>query len=379
MSLITFFTLLPTRGAAARAAAVFGILTLFAVAEAGAQTQQPPEYERGIWYDVSGIGPINNEVDKLYNQGVRRVHIMVNENISQKAIHCDCVHDPKVTYFTYRNLNPDVKSSITNDYHSCLNDDAANKWCARASNYAFEFDKWGGFERVKRGHLFALRSKFYRLGLLIDQLNKRKVDVIITIWPEPNAKYLQSLPNLINYIVSHKRSIYGIELEDEENWSEVFTQDGTKEELDKAANDLIAKLRHDLPRSVKIGVTAAGRGGFLSKSKFVDDALLTNPDVDFIAFQAYQDIGKVCNLNKIVGDYSPSSLATNAIKLVSSTDKLNKKNFILGLSAYQLDCSTRPNPKGVNGTVNMYIAAKTSICAAEQHSVGAKAKIMGDS
>ena len=111
----------------------------------------------------------------------------------------------------------------------------------------------------------------------------------------------------------------------------------------------------------------------------MNDALLTNRDVDFISFQAYQDVGWVCDPSKIVGNNSPSGLATKAIELISSTDKLNKKEFILGLSAYQLDCSARPNPTGVSGTVNMYIAAKTSICEAEQHSVGPKAKIMGDS
>ena len=263
LSLVTYFTLLLTHRAAVRAAAVFSVLAVFGVVEAGAQTKKPSEYERGIWYDVSGIGSINDEVDKLYNQGIRRVHIMVNENISQKAIHCDCVHDKKVTYFTYRNLDPDAKSAITKDYHSCVKqEEATNKWCAKASNYAFEFDKWGGFERSKRGSRVVWRSKFYRLGLLIDQLNKRNIDVIITIWPEPNSQYINSLSNLTHYIVSNKRSIYGIELEDEENWSEVFTQGGSKQELDDAAHNLIAALRHDLPRSVKIGVTAAGRGGF---------------------------------------------------------------------------------------------------------------------
>jgi hypothetical protein len=384
LSLLTYFTVLLTHRAAFQAAAISSIFTMFGVAGAAAQTQQPSEYERGIWYDISGIGkdslgPVNNEVEKLYNQGVRRVHIMVNENISQKAIHCDCIHDnDKVSYFTYRNLNPDVKSAIAKEYHSCLKqEEDTNKWCANADNYAFEFDKWGGFERAKRGRRVVWRSKFYRLGLLIDQLNKRNIHVIITIWPEPNSQYINSLSNLTNYIVSSKHSIYGVELEDEENWSEVFTQDGTKQELDEAAGNLVAKLRHDLP-SMKIGVTAAGRGGFV-RGKFINDKLLTNRDVDFISFQAYQDVGKVCNPSKISGDSSPSSLATKAIELVSSTDKLNKKNFILGLSAFQLDCSQTPNPTGVNGTVNMYVAAKTSICAAEQHSIGPKAKIMGDS
>jgi hypothetical protein len=386
MSFVTYLTLLLTRGAAFGAAAVFGILTLFVVAEAGAQTQQPREYERGIWYDISGIGndslgPVNNEVDKLYNQGIRRVHIMVNEGIFQKAVHCDCMRENnnEVSFFTYRNLNADVKSSVTQRYHSCLKqEEITNKWCANANNYAFEFDKWGGFERAKRGHRLVWRSKFYRLGLLIDQLRKKNIDVIITIWPEPNSQYIDSLSSLTNYIASGKHSIYGVELEEEENWSEVFTQGGSKQELDKAASNLIAKLRHDLPRSVKIGVTAAGRGGFV-RDKFMNDALLTNSDVDFISFQAYQDVGWVCNPSKIVGNNSPSSLATKAIGLVSSTDKLNKKEFILGLSAYQLDCSARPNPTGLNGTFNMYMAAKTSICASEQHSIGQKVKIIGDS
>jgi hypothetical protein len=181
MSFVTYFTLLLTRGAAFGAAAVFGILTLFAVAEAGAKTQQPREYERGIWYDISGIGkdslgPLNNEVDKLYNQGIRRVHIMVNEGIFQKAVHCDCMsnNNKEVLKFTYRNLNPDVKATITQRYHSCLKqEETTNKWCANANNYAFEFDKWGGSERIKKGHRLVWRSKFYRLGLLLDQLNRK--------------------------------------------------------------------------------------------------------------------------------------------------------------------------------------------------------------
>jgi len=150
-------------------------------------------------------------------------------------------------------------------------------------------------------------------------------------------------------------------------------------ELDEAAHNLVAKLRHELPKPIKIGVSVAGRGSFLLRSKFLDDTLLTNRDVDFISFQAYQDTGNTCDPNKISGNDSPSSLAAHAIDLVSSTDKLNTKNLIVGLSAYQLDCPARPNATGVTGTMNMYLAAKKSICAAEGYTNGVKAKIMGDS
>jgi hypothetical protein len=209
MSFVTYFTL--TRGAAFRRAAVFGILTLFAAAEAGAQTQQSREYERGIWYDISGIGkeflgPVDNEVDKLYNQGVRRVHIMVNEDIFQKAIHCDCVHQPEVTHFTYRNLNPDAKVAFTNAYHSCLSQEiATNKSCANASNYRFEFDKWGALAldkwgRLDRDNRGRPRSEFYRLDLLIGQLNKKNIDVIITIWPAPNSDYIRAVSGRVESV-----------------------------------------------------------------------------------------------------------------------------------------------------------------------------------
>jgi hypothetical protein len=387
MSFATYFTLVLPRGAPFRAATVF--LTLFAVAEAGAQTQQPRDYERGIWYDISGIGkeslgPLHNEVDKLYDQGIRRVHIMVNEEIFQKAINCDCMNEnnKEIKYLPYRNLDSDVKADVSQRYHSCLKqEESINKSCSNASNYEFEFDKWGALALDKWGRLDLdkrgrRRSEFYRLDLLIGQLNKKNIDVIITIWPEPNSRYIKSLSHLTNYIASSKRTIYGVELEAEENWSEVFTPDGSKQELDASAHDLIATLKHNLP-TVKIGVTAAGRGGF-DRGKFLNDALLTNPDVDFISFQAYQDVGWVCNPSKIVDTNSPSNLATKAIKLVSSVDKFNRKDFILGLSAYQLDCSAKPRPPGLNGTVNMYRAAKTSICEAGQHSLGPRAKIMGD-
>jgi hypothetical protein len=158
----------------------------------------------------------------------------------------------------------------------------------------------------------------------------------------------------------------------------VFTKDGSKQELDEAARKLVETLRNGLP-SIKIGVTAAGRGSFLVEGKFTNDALLTDPGVDFISLQAYQNTqpGNVCDLDKISGNNSPSSLAASAIKLVSSTDKLDKKSLIVGLSAYELDCPQRGQKQqatGVNGTLNMYVAAKESICAAEDH-LG----IMGDS
>jgi hypothetical protein len=377
VSFVTYLTLVLTRRAAFQAVAICGVLTLFGVAEAGAQTQKPREYERGIWYD-SGVdqvtlGAKKNEVDKLYNEGVRRVHIMVNEKISQKAIRCGCVHESEVTYFTYRNLNPDVKVEVANRYHSCLKRELANESCAKASNYSFEFDRWGP------------QSAFDRLDRFIQQLNKKNIAVIITIWPEPTSKYIDSLPALISYVASHK--IYGIELEDEENWSEVFTEHGSKKELDEAAGKLIAKLKNGLPK-INIGVTAAGRGSDFSdkfKKKFINDALLTNPDVAFISFQAYQDthVGNVCgDPGKISGNYSPSSLAANAIALASNTDQLNTKNLIVGLSAYQLDCpqtGQKLQAKGVAGTVNMYMAAKTSLCAAGERLDGAKARIVGDS
>jgi hypothetical protein len=380
VSFVTYFTQVLTRRAAFQAAAICGVLTLFGVAEAGAQTQEPREYQRGIWYDSAvdqaTLGP-KNEVDKLYKQGVRRVHIMVDESIQEKAINCDCVQDPEVwEYFRPRNYDPEVKVKKTNAYHRCLKTEAGNPWCARASNYSFGFDKWGPESEFER---------FDRLGQFIKQLNRKNIAVIITIWPEPTSTYIDGLSNLIRYI--KKYSVYGIELEDEENWSEVFTEHGTKQELDDEARKLITKLTSALP-AVNIGVTAAGGGTeFLPKytSRFTDDALLTSPKVAFISFQAYQnthkktDKGIVCgDPSKISGNDSPESLAAHAIDLARSAEQLNRKNLIVGLSAYQLDCprtGQKPRAKGVSGTLNMYMAAKESICAAVEH----KAMIVGDS
>jgi hypothetical protein len=130
-------------------------------------------YERGIWYDL-GSGPphisssYKSEVEKLFNQGIRRVHVVISESIAQKSIGCRCTHTDEVTNFIYRDLTDDHKLKIANNYHACLIKNVLeNKFCAFADNYRFEFDKWG---------------KFNRLLTFLSELNKKNMDVILDIW-----------------------------------------------------------------------------------------------------------------------------------------------------------------------------------------------------
>jgi len=347
------------------------------------QARAEGSYERGLWYDVAGIlprylGTKENEADKLYNQGVRRVHIMINESIFQKAVHCECTKG-KVLRFMYGDRSDDEKVQVTQSYQACLEQkQVANRVCAFASAYRFEFDKWGP------------QARFNRLDRFIKQLNDRNIEVILTIWPEPTRLYSDSLSDLTRNFILKTRNIYAIELEDEENWTEVFTSTGAKTELDKAAHDLVTKLRAELPNKVKIGVTTAGRGFTAGREiadpKFRYDALLNDPRVDYIAFQAYQDthVTKdskfVCSKGLVEGSNSPDRLASAAVDLMSGIESLRNKNLILGLSAYQLDCSGQQQKKGVAGTINMYKAAKQAICAAERSEggKGRQIRVIGD-
>jgi hypothetical protein len=347
--------------------AILGLMTLFASQQAGAETQ----YGRGIWYDLLNVDEkeLVPEVEKLYSQGVRSVHIMLSEDIFQKSIHCVC-NTQEVRRFMYKDYTESAAVDATKTYHECLSKNLKNKFCDFAENYGFEFD-WASFSRLNR---------------FIGELDKRKMEVIITVWPKPTEQYIEIVSVLSNYLKKNNLmdKIYGIELEDEENWTQVFTPGGTKTELDQEARKLLDKVRSEFPASIKIGVTTAPRGFF--KDRFTNDVLLNDPRVEFISFQAYQDthvvlktkdnipiLGKnnkpqlVCGSPSLFsGNASPSKLAVDSIALIGQLNNLKDKNLIVGLSAYQMDCPENRSATGLNGTINMYLAAKAAICAAKQ-------------
>jgi hypothetical protein len=151
----------------------------------------------------------------------------------------------------------------------------------------------------------------------VDALGKQKLQVILTIWPEPTQRYIKSLyagkGNLVNFVKKHKKYVYGVELEDEDNWAEAFTGEG--ESLETAAGELISKLREKLP-GIEIGVTSTSRG--FRHSMLRKDSLLNHEDVHFISFQTYQPYHAVYQKHRCVkadnlDDYAPGQFQKKVI------------------------------------------------------------------
>jgi hypothetical protein len=192
------------------------------------------------------------------------------------------------------------------------------------------------------------------------------LQVILTIWPEPTQRYIKSLyagkGNLVNFVKKHKKYVYGVELEDEDNWAEAFTGEG--ESLETAAGELISKLREKLP-GIEIGVTSTSRG--FRHSMLRKDSLLNHEDVHFISFQTYQPYHAVYQKHRCVkadnlDDYAPGQFQKKVINTIKLAGLAAKKSLILGLPAYDQDCPAYGDGPGMRGIVNMYKAAKVAIC-----------------
>jgi hypothetical protein len=349
-----------------------GCILLFAllgIQKAGAESG----HARGIWYDVAGIDRENlngdKEINKLKKQGFSRVHIVVSSSaFSKMGLPCVCVKE------MYGEKN----------YQECKKEGAAFKKtdevkkCA-AGKHIFGFDTWLRLDKQgnPRPHL----------GEFVDRLNKAGLQVILTIWPEPTRRYINSLNRLANFVIERKHNlikhkVYGIELEDEENWDKAYTGGDFGGDLGTAADALISTLRAKLPVGTQIGATSGARN-FIAE-QFSNDKMLVDEHLDFISLQAYQDVitKNKPDETKISGNYAPGTMQQNAIGAIKRAG-LDKMPLILGLPAYQQEFDSIPSLKG-NGAANMYRAAKVAICGDADapvnligHSYWSEANIVG--
>jgi hypothetical protein len=348
------------------------------VQEASAQAG----YSRGIWFDDSGIKPkyledAQSQAKKYIKLGISRVHVMISNNHKDEfGLPCTCaikLYKGKVLkeYKTEAGARQICNREESRDeFMGVIYADKKQINRCAVEEHVFGYDKW--------------RGKSALLGRFIDHLNKAGLRVILTIWPAPNQKYIDSLSKLENLLVNRrtrtfKHKIYAIELEDEDNWYDVcYGKDKVFDNCDAAANKLFARLQEILPRGTLIGVTAHSRG--FRSGEFSSDQLLRK--ADFISLQAYQPIckrGRKCDIAKVQGNVAPGTFQENALETITASGVLatqsattQTKQLILGLPAY--DQNIDPSATGVE---SMYKAARAAICAAATGN--ARAKLIGDS
>ena len=309
-------------------------------------------YTRGIWYDAQisrkFLQPGNSEAAKLYNQGIRRVHIVLS--------------DP---FWGDRNWNG-----------PCL---VANEQCIeKETQYEFRFDRWPSHDYQDR-----LKEFIAQLNAPFATIDPSKhIDVVLTIWPEPNMRYMKSLHTLFNFVSANALKISGVELEDEENWKDAYMEGDFDRDLTSAADELFSTISTALP-GINIYVTVSPQGfndQNFSDEIFSGDELLKR--ANFISMQTYQNThakgldGRLhCEPTKMPPRYSPGPFQEGAIRVMSEIPELKNKPLILGLPAYQMDCPEDIKNIGVAGLLNMFVATKTSICGARNSAVN----IVGDS
>lgn len=324
---------------------------------------------RGIWYDYGGKPmadlsgePIVREI--LAYKGLQRVHIMVDDPFWDSDISNDCQTKYPCQGDKFKDCVPTMQ-------------------CAE-KGYTFGFNRWA-YRPTPTAKKFIDQSFF--LARFVDLLDKNHVEVILTIFPEPNDRYINTLvTNLATFVVGSKRSpphrVYGIELEDEENWDSNYTEvsGGTDQNsaLNSAAEELINKLRSDLP-GIKIGVSLAPPKSIWSS--YINDNLANNNGIDFISLQAYHDTHKprvvvnsggqviskklICHPELISSPFSPQQLLTNTLTLVdkiTQNSETKPKDIILGLSAYELDCPEVQGEQGATGRYHIYSVATQATC-----------------
>ena len=180
--------------------------------------------------------------------------------------------------------------------------------CA-ARQHVFAFDLW------PENQIDKTCGRKAELGTFVNALGKAGIQVILTVWPEPTLNYINvkpcgrvsSLGCLIEFVKNHRKYIYGIELEDEDdNWSDIYMKDVKTGQSDfinltEASTRLMRAIRTGLKATrsnaggtnstpdvgpVKIGVTTNPKNFVLQRLS--TDSLLLNSD--FISFQTYQPV-----------------------------------------------------------------------------------------
>lgn len=319
-----------------------------------------PTDTRGIWYDIPGAGLdpypkttrswMEETIDKFKRLCIKRIHIVINDPVTATEVYSTCLSDE-------RRKNPAAtKKQVREIGWGCAYNLAKNK--------VFALDRWVVYDNNRAS-----------LQQFVSAAKAADMDIVFTIWPYPTDVFFDSVfkkplskdNDLLEMIRENKP--YGIELEDESNWSQRYMQDlsvnlqarAVSTDLNGAADLLLKDLRAAVDKvspKTKIGVTVSPRD-FIQKS-FVDDVLFRN--ADFISFQAYQDVCSwynasvwSCNSGLMSGKYAPGNMEDKAIEVVSKLG-LSKTELIIGLPAYQ---------QGANYILpeeNMYVAAKAAIC-----------------
>lgn len=269
---------------------------------------------RGIWLDAQNVTKQEAEgyIRDFRAMGVSRVHIVISHKITDLKL-----------------------------YDTCKNSEPKNFKVCSGRKYIFGFDRW-----YKAG------PKYEDLSNFIDTLHAENIQVVLMIWPVPTKRYMDTLRILTEFVTRHP--VYGIELEDEDNWSLAYSGGDFATEA-SATQALMTSLRTGLPATVRIGVTVAPRD--FKVASFANDPLLAQ--ADFISYQTYQNIcnrsGTECRWDRLSGGYAAGIMQDRAIGVVK-TLKYDGRPIILGVPAYDQAVF------GKDAHVNMYTAMKASVC-----------------
>lgn len=185
------------------------------------------------------------------------------------------------------------------------------------------------------------------LAKIANLARPRDIEIVLTIWPEPNPKYLQSveagIPNFLK-----AAGAAALESDVESNWTRKLVNGFPN--LDKAGDALVAmydRLRSSL--DVRVELTTFTEHPENSKSADVA------PHVDRLYVQAYSVRNRTEGVIDWDGRYGPGGMQRLTLDRANQVPKTNGKPLVCcGLAAYDQEW---PGKKGEDAMRVAYDAA----------------------